>query len=78
MDTLLFDVSSAVSSRTTTRDTLQALASSAADALDAQAGVNLDDEAVNLTRYQQAYQASAKVIQASQQLFEALLSAAGR
>ncbi len=41
-------------------------------------GVNLDEEAANLLRYQQAYQASAKIIQASQTLFDALLSAAGR
>jgi flagellar hook-associated protein 1 FlgK len=41
-------------------------------------GVNLDEEAANLLRYQQAYQASAKIIQASQTLFEALLSATGR
>lgn len=41
-------------------------------------GVNLDEEAANLLRYQQAYQASAKIIQTSQTLFEALLSAAGR
>lgn len=41
-------------------------------------GVNLDEEAANLLRFQQAYQASARIIQASQTLFEALLSAAGR
>ena len=41
-------------------------------------GVNLDEEAANLLRFQQAYQASAKVIQASQQLFDMLLSATGR
>ena len=42
------------------------------------AGVNLDEEAANLMRYQQAYQASARIIQASQTLFDALLSATGR
>lgn len=41
-------------------------------------GVNLDEEAANLLRYQQAYQASAKIIQASQSVFDALLSAVGR
>jgi flagellar hook-associated protein 1 FlgK len=41
-------------------------------------GVNLDEEAANLLRYQQAYQASAKLIQASQTLFDALLAVAGR
>ncbi|MBC7602700.1 MAG: hypothetical protein H7255_08585, partial [Ramlibacter sp.] len=38
-------------------------------------GVNLDEEAANLLRYQQMYQASAKIIQASQALFDALLAA---
>jgi flagellar hook-associated protein 1 FlgK len=42
------------------------------------AGVNLDEEAANLLRYQQAYQASARIIQASQSLFDALLAATGR
>lgn len=42
------------------------------------AGVNLDEEAADLMRFQQAYQASARIIQASQNLFEALLSATGR
>ncbi len=41
-------------------------------------GVNLDEEAANLLRYQQAYQASAKIIQASQQLFDTLLLAVAR
>ncbi|HED36003.1 MAG TPA: flagellar hook-associated protein FlgK [Gammaproteobacteria bacterium] len=38
-------------------------------------GVNLDEEAADLIRFQQAYQASARVIQASQEIFNALLSA---
>lgn len=37
-------------------------------------GVNLDEEAANLIKYQQAYQASAKFIQIASQLFEELLS----
>lgn len=41
-------------------------------------GVNLDEEAANLLRFQQAYQACAKIIQASQSLFDSLLSATGR
>lgn len=40
-------------------------------------GVNLDEEAANLLRFQQAYQASARVIQTSQTLFQSLLSAVG-
>ncbi|MGE4242425.1 flagellar hook-associated protein FlgK [Ramlibacter sp.] len=41
-------------------------------------GVNLDEEASDLLRFQQAYQASARIVQASQSLFEALLAATGR
>ncbi len=41
---------------------------------DSISGVNLDEEAVNLTRYQQAYQASAKVIQISNGLFDSILA----
>jgi len=37
-------------------------------------GVNLDEEASNLLQYQQAYQASGKVMQIASQLFSVLLS----
>ena len=40
-------------------------------------GVNLDEEAANLLRYQQAYQASAKVIQIAGSLFDDLLAIFG-
>ena len=41
-------------------------------------GVNLDEEASNLLRYQQAYQASAKLIQTAQTLFDTLIASVGR
>jgi flagellar hook-associated protein 1 FlgK len=41
-------------------------------------GVNLDEEAANLIRYQQAYQASGKVIEIATRLFDTLLGVAGR
>jgi flagellar hook-associated protein 1 FlgK len=41
-------------------------------------GVNLDEEAANLLRYQQAYSASGKVIGISRDLFQELLDIAGR
>lgn len=41
-------------------------------------GVNLDEEAARLLQYQQAYQASAKIIQTAQTLFDSLLTAVGR
>ena len=43
----------------------------------ADAGVNLDEEAARLLQYQQAYQASAKVLQVAQSVFDTLLQAAG-
>ncbi len=41
-------------------------------------GVNLDEEAANLIRYQQAYQASGKVIEIASKLFDTLLGITGR
>ncbi|HEY8585894.1 MAG TPA: flagellar hook-associated protein FlgK [Rhodanobacter sp.] len=41
-------------------------------------GVNLDEEAANLLRYQQAYQASAQVISIANSIFSALLNAVQR
>ena len=42
------------------------------------AGVNLDEEAAKLLQYQQAYQASAKMLQIAQGVFDALLQSLGR
>ena len=43
-------------------------------ARDSASGVNLDEEAANLLKYQQAYQASAKALQIGVDLFERLLA----
>ena len=40
----------------------------------AESGVNLDEEAANLLRYQQSYQAAAKVMKTANDLFDILLS----
>jgi flagellar hook-associated protein 1 len=74
MDALLFDISGNVAGRTVTRDALTAIAGNASIALQAQAGVSLDHEAVNLIRYQQAFQASGKVMQVAATLFDTLLA----
>jgi flagellar hook-associated protein 1 FlgK len=42
------------------------------------AGVNLDEEAAKLLQYQQAYQASARMLQVSQTLFDTLIQNLGR
>lgn len=73
MDALLFDISGAVAGRTVTRDALNAIADTASIALEAQAGVDLDNEAVNLVRFQQAFQASGRVMQVASDLFDTLL-----
>jgi len=42
-------------------------------AVQSESGVNLDEEATNLLRYQQAYQAAGKMMQIASQLFDTLL-----
>lgn len=54
-----------------------ALVSQATSAQQSVSGVNLDEEAANLLRYQQAYQAAAHVISTAQTLFQSLLTAVG-
>jgi flagellar hook-associated protein 1 FlgK len=53
-----------------------------ADSLESQrtgvSGVNLDEEAAKLIQYQQAYQASAKMIQVAQTIFDSLISTISR
>ena len=71
---LLFNISSAAQGRQLTSDALDAIAGAAKLALDNQSGVNLDDEAVNLVRYQQAFQASSRAIQIASDLFDTLLA----
>lgn len=52
----------------------ETLLTQAQQAQQAESGVNLDEEAANLLRYQQAYQAAGKVMQIASQLFDVLLS----
>ena len=40
--------------------------------------MNLDEEAAKLIQYQQAYQASAKMIQIAQNIFDSLIQGLGR
>jgi len=46
-------------------------------ARDAVSGVNLDEEAADLIRFQQAYQAAAKVMAAADQMFKSLMNSLG-
>ena len=43
-----------------------------------QSGVNLDEEAANLMRYQQSYSAASKLLQANNEMFSALIAVVGR
>jgi flagellar hook-associated protein 1 FlgK len=53
----------------------QSVMTSAQNAQSSVSGVNLDQEAASMVQYQQAYQAAAQVIQASDTLFQSLISA---
>ncbi len=50
------------------------LVSELSTAMQSESGVNLDEEATNLLRYQQAYQAAAKAMQIASELFDMLLT----
>jgi flagellar hook-associated protein 1 FlgK len=56
-------------------DAQKALMNQAMEAREAVSGVNLDEEAANLLKYQQAYQASAQVISVVNSLFQTLFNA---
>lgn len=60
------------------RDAQNSLLDQAVQARDTVSGVNLDEEAANLMRYQQAYQATAQVISVANDMFQTLLNATGR
>ena len=70
---LLFDVSSKVAGRNVTQSALETIASSARVSLEQQSGVDLDTEAANLIRFQQAFQASGRAMQAASDIFDTLL-----
>jgi flagellar hook-associated protein 1 FlgK len=60
------------------RDAQEAVHNENVATLDGISGVNLDEEAANLLRYQQAYQAAAQIIKISDTLFQTLLGATQR
>jgi len=72
---IVADVGTKTQAAATNHDALNALLQQSKDARDAVSGVNLDEEAANMLRFQQAYQAAAKVISTSQTVFQSLLSA---
>ncbi len=60
------------------RDAQGVVLTNARDAVLTTSGVNVDEEAANLIRFQQAYQAAAQVISVASSLFDTLLNATRR
>jgi flagellar hook-associated protein 1 FlgK len=60
------------------RDALEIVQRDSIAARESVSGVNLDEEAANLIRYQQAYQAAAQVVQVANAAFDSLLGALRR
>jgi len=63
----------ALAARQNVSDAQSAIRDSAVAARDAGAGVNIDEEAVDLMRFQQAYQASSRVIQIARETLQSIL-----
>lgn len=72
---LVSAVGSQASQASTQLDAQTALSTQTQAERDSVAGVNLDEEAADLIRFQQAYQAAAQIVSAANTLFDSLLSA---
>ena len=70
---LVSDVGNKTRQLSVTGEAQQALLKQSQAARESLSGVNLDEEAANLIRFQQAYQASAKSLQIGTGLFDTLL-----
>lgn len=66
-------IGSVTNSAMNNRDAQQALMTQAEDRRNQVSGVNLDEEAADLIKYQQAYEAAARVITIAQTLFQSLI-----
>ena len=75
---LLSDVAVRTQRAQSSAETETALLSSALDRQSSLQGVNLDEEAANLVRYQQAYQAAAQIVAVANEVFDTLLRATSR
>jgi flagellar hook-associated protein 1 FlgK len=71
---LVSDVGIQVASWRSSQKADQAVLKTLTDERDSISGINLDEEAANLLKYQQLYSASTKVLQVDNQMFTALLS----
>ena len=73
-DTLLLSLSSRISAQDVTRTGLAAIAQNAEATLLTETGVDLDTEAANLVRLQQAFEANSRVLQVATEIFDTLLA----
>ncbi|WP_423606055.1 flagellar hook-associated protein FlgK [Sphingomonas sp. MS122] len=71
---LTTDNASALAGRRSIAEVQSTIRSNAAAARDSLAGVNVDEEAVDLIRFQQAYQASSRVIQVARETLDTLFN----
>ena len=72
---LVSQVGSSTNAATVSLSAQKALYNNAVEARANFAGVNLDEEAANLIRYQNAYQAASQVVSISKSMFDTLISA---
>lgn len=73
MTDLVSTNAAALSSRESVSEAQSAIRDQAVAARDSASGVNIDEEAVNLMRFQQAYQASSRVIQIARETLQSIL-----
>ena len=78
VERLTADVGLATHTAQVNRDAESVVNKSDLAARDSVSGVNLDEEAANMLRYQQAYQAAAQIITVANQMFDTLLNAVRR
>lgn len=71
--TLIANTAAAIEQRKLVAEAQSAIRDGAVTARDSVSGVNLDTEAVDLMRFQQAYQASSKVIQVARDIFQTII-----
>lgn len=74
LTTLTTDNASALAARRSVAEVQSTIRSNAAAARDSITGVNVDEEAVDLIRFQQAYQASSRVIQVARETLDAIFN----
>ena len=67
------DMGNVARQATIAQSALKVVNDQAVSARDQVAGVSMDQEAADLIRFQQAYQASAKVLQVASELFDSIL-----